>query len=129
MNDRPIDFYIKGLPFDDRQEIFRRMEACLPGKMDKLLEKPIGYPIFRSLGYGEEEIARQETKSVMRFRGVNEHMHACGRPGLFSDPEDTYQSAKEYVDLMAKQPKEVLHNRFGCTWEEYVPGAYRPDES
>lgn len=128
MNERPIDFYIKGLPFDDRQEIFKRMENCIPGKMGKLLEKPIGYPMFRSLGYGQEEIARQEEKSAARFRGVNEYMHICGRPALFSDPEDTYRSAKEYVDLMAKQPKDVLYSRFGCTWEEYVPGECHPDE-
>ncbi|MBQ3134664.1 MAG: hypothetical protein IJB75_02490 [Oscillospiraceae bacterium] len=128
MNERPIDFYIKGLPFDDRQEIFKRMEACLAGKMRKLMEKPIGYPIFHSLGCGEEEIARQEAKSTARFRAVNEYIHACGRPGLFSDPEDTYRSAKEYVDLLTKMPKEALQERFGCTWEDYVPEVWQGDE-
>ncbi|MBE6955873.1 MAG: hypothetical protein E7450_00255 [Ruminococcaceae bacterium] len=128
MNDRPIDFYIKGLPFDDRQEIFKRMDACLAGKMDKLMEKPVGYPTFRSLGYGEEEIARQEAKSTARFRAVNEYMHACGRPGLFSEPEDTCQSAKEYVAVMAKTSKEALQERFGCTWEEYVPEVWPAKE-
>jgi hypothetical protein len=128
MNDRPIDFYIKGLPFDDRQEIFRRMEACLAGKMEKLMQKHIGYPIFRSLGYGEEEIARQEAKSTARFRAVNEYMRTCGRPDLFSDPEDTCQSAYEYVDLLKKVSKEELKERFGCTWEEYVPEQAYPEK-
>ncbi len=128
MNDRPIDFYIKGLPFDDRQEIFRRMEGCLAGKMEKLMQKPIGYPIFRSLGYGDEEIARQEAKSAVRFRAVNEYMHTCGRPGLFSDPEDTCRSAQEYVTLLTKASKEALREQFGCPWEEYVPKVWEKDE-
>ena len=128
MNDRPIDFYIKGLPFDDRQVIFKRLEACLAGKMEKLLEKPIGYPRFRSLGYGDAEIARQEAKSTARFRAVNEYMHTCGRPNLFSNPEDTCQPAKEYVDLMAKTSKEALQERFGCPWEEYVPAVWQAND-
>ncbi len=127
MNDRPIDFYIKGLPFDDRQEIFRRLENCIAAKMEKLMEKPIGYPIFRSLGYGDEEIARQVEKSAARFRAVNEYMHTCGRPGLFSDPEDTCQSAKEYVALREKISKDALQEMFGCTWEEYVPRTCQDD--
>lgn len=128
MNDRPIDFHIKGLPFDDRQEIFRRLEACLAGKMEKLMQKPVGYPIFRSLGYGDEEIARQEAKSTARFRAVNEYMHACGRPDLFTDPEDTCRSAHEYVDLLKKASKEELKERFGCLWEEYVPAVMLTDK-
>jgi len=124
MNKRPIDFYIKGLDFDTRQEIFKRLEACIAGKMRKLLEKPIGYPIFRSIGCTDEDIANQERKSTERFRAVNEIMIKNQRNPLFADPEDTYNSALEYVHLLEKQTNDDLVEEFGCLWNEYVPKVY-----
>ena len=121
MNDRPIDFYIKGLPFDARQEIFKRLDAVGCGKIEKLLEKPIGYPRYRSVGYTNEQIIRQEAKSTTRFAAVNAILAENGRPPLFSDPSDTYQSAMEYAVLLQKHTAEELIERFGCLWDEYVP--------
>ena len=121
MNDRPIDFYIKGLPFDVRQEIFKRLDAVGCGKIEKLLEKPVGYPIFRSMELTDKEIKEQETKSTVRFAAVNAVFSENGRPPLFSDPSDTYQSAMEYAVLLQKHTAEELIERFGCLWDEYVP--------
>lgn len=121
MNERPIDFYIKGLPFDVRQEIFKRLDDAGVGKIEKLLEKPIGYPRYRSMGYTDEQIARQEAKSTARFSAVNAVLAENGRPPLFSDPGDTYRSALEYTVLLKKQTAEELTERFGCLWNEYVP--------
>lgn len=121
MNDRPIDFYIKGLPFDVRQEIFKRLDAVGFGKIEKLLEKPIGYPRYRSMGYTDEQITRQEAKSIVRFAAVNAALTENGRPSLFSNPNDTYRSALEYAVLLKKQTAEELIERFGCLWDEYIP--------
>ena len=121
MNRRPIDFYIKGLPFDIRQEIFKRLEVVHPYRMRKLLDKPNGYPIFRSLGYTEDEITEHLAIYPPRFAAVNEYMIENGRPPLFTDPHDTYRSALESVDLMEKKTEEQLLLQFGCLWQEYTP--------
>ena len=121
MNKRPIDFYIKGLPFDVRQEIFKSLYTVGFGKIEKLLEKPIGYPRYRSMGYTDEQIIRQETKSSARFAAVNAILAENGRPPLFLDPSDTYRSALEYTFLLKKQPPAELTAQFGCLWDEYVP--------
>lgn len=124
MNDRAIDFYVKGLPFDIRQGIFQRLDTVGVGKIEKLLEKNIGYPRYKSMGYNDEQIANQERKSVSRFKDVNDFMIENERYPLFSNPEDTYQSATEYVNLLKKKTKEELAEEFGCSWEEYVPKKY-----
>lgn len=123
MNCRPIDFYIKGLPFDVRQEIFKRLDAVGFGKIEKLLEKPIGYPRYHSMGYTDEQITRQEAKSIVRFAAVNAVLAENGRPPLFSDPNDTYRSALEYTALLKEQSTEALIERFGCLWDTYIPEA------
>ena len=120
MNERAVDFYIKGLPFDDRQEIFKRLETVAP-KIEKLLEKPLGYPRYRSVSYTDEQIASQESKGSARFRAVNDFVLSVGRCPFFSNPDDTYTSATEYAELMKKRTKEELDELFGCPWEEYVP--------
>lgn len=125
MNERSIDFFVKGLSFDVRQEIFKRLETVGLGKIEKLLEKNIGYPRYRSMGYTDDDIADQERKSVTRFQAVNDYMIENERYPLFSNPEDTYQSAKEYVNLLNKKTKEELLAEFGCSWEEYIPRTYK----
>ncbi len=121
MNCRPIDFYIKGLPFDVRQEIFKRLDAVGFGKIEKMLEKPVGYPIYRSMRLTGEEIEEQEAKSTARFAAVNAVLAENGRPPLFSNPDDTYRSALEYTALLKKQSAEELIERFGCLWDAYIP--------
>ena len=124
MADRSIDFYIKGLALDVRQEIFQRLDKVGVGKIEKLLEKNIGYPIYKSMGYTDEQISNQEAKSVIRFEAVNEIMIEHERYPLFSNPTDTFQSANEYVDLLKKKTKEELFIEFGCDWENYLPKRY-----
>lgn len=54
---RMIDYYVKNLPFDARQEIFNALERINVCAVEKMLEKEIGYPRFRSVGYSDEDIS------------------------------------------------------------------------
>ena len=121
MNDRAIDYYVKGLEFDARQEIFAAMERINMSHVQKMLEKHIGYPRYKSMGYTDEQIKHQEKMGVDRFIRVNELMNINGRKGLFSEPGDTYKSSVTYVHLMKKQSKEELLEEFGCSWKDYIP--------
>ncbi|MBO5060452.1 MAG: hypothetical protein J6C82_06030 [Clostridia bacterium] len=121
MNDRAIDYYVKGLEFDRRQELFAAIERINASKIEKLLEKNMGYPIYRSMGLTDEEIKHQEEIGTKRFMRVNELMTLSGRKWLFPEPDDTYKSSVAYVHLMKKQSKEELSKEFGCSWEDYMP--------
>ncbi len=75
---------------------------------------------------------------------MNELMVKYGRPPLFADPYDTYESSLRYVEIMrryrqsendSKYPSltdfgkacewvDVLVEKMGCTWDEYVPESY-----
>lgn len=129
MTERPIDFYIKGLPLDVRLEIFARLDKINPAKVEKLLEKPTGYITFRKMGLTDEGIARQIAITQERLCYVNAYMTENGRCPLFSDPMDTYQSSIEYTHFMNKRTPEELWQEFGCTWEDYVPKKYIPEEA
>ena len=62
-------------------------------------------PKFYPENYTEEQINIQVLKSISRFKKVNEVMVDNERYPLFSVPEDTYNSAIEYVDLLKKKTK------------------------
>lgn len=121
MNDRAIDYYVKGLEFDIRQEIFAAIERINMSHVDKMLEMPIGYPRYKSMGYTDEQIKHQKEIGIERFMRVNELMTINGRKRLFPEPEDTYKSSVIYVHLMKKQSIEELLEEFGCLWEDYMP--------
>ena len=141
MNDRMIDYYVKGLSFDERQRIFNALEAVGTYLVEKLLEKPQGYPTYRSMYYDDEDIASQERKGAARFATVNEIIRQSRRPPLFPQPDDTYASAERYVALMRRyrrkesdtaypditdfghwrEPVAVLEGLMGCRWEDYQP--------
>lgn len=53
---RKIDFYIKGLPMDIRQSVFKKMDAINPISVEHLLEKPNGYAHFKRISYTQSEI-------------------------------------------------------------------------
>lgn len=139
-----IDYYVKNLPFDARQEIFSALERVNVNAVEKMLEKEKGYPRYRSVGYSDENIASQLRKKALHFARVNELMVKYGRPPLFADPYDTYESSLRYVEIMrryrqsendSKYPSltdfgkacewvDVLVEKMGCTWDEYVPESY-----
>lgn len=121
MANREIDYYIKNLPFDVRQEIFRLLDEINSSRVKDLLEKPEGYPSFKSMGYSSEKILRTLQQSSNDFRKANNYMMENERYPLFSAPEDTYQSSLEYVEILKKKTEKELLEKFGCTWEEYVP--------
>ncbi|MBQ6707100.1 MAG: hypothetical protein IJN07_06325 [Clostridia bacterium] len=146
MTIRMIDYYVKGLPFDARQEIFNSLEIVNVLAVEKMLEKESGYPRFRSVGYSDEDIASHLRKKSRHFERVNELMVKNGRPPLFADPSDTYACSLRYVEVMrryreresdssypsltdfGKKPEmvDVLIEKMGCTWNDYIPESH-PD--
>ena len=144
MTIRMIDYYVKNLSFDARQEIFQALERVNVLAVEKMLEKESGYPRFRSVGYSDADIASHLHKKSLHFARVNELMIKNERPPLFDDPSDTYQSSLRYVEIMrcyrqsendSKYPYltdfgkerewvDVLIEKMGCTWEDYIPEAY-----
>ena len=140
-----IDYYVKNLPFDARQEIFNALERINVCAVEKMLEKEIGYPRFRSVGYSDEDIVSHLRKKSAHFQRVNELMVKNGRPPLFDDPYDTYKSSIRYVEIMRgyrereresaypsrttdfgmrREMVDVLIEIMGCTWEDYTPETY-----
>ena len=144
MTIRMIDYYVKNLPFDARQEIFYALERVNVLEIEKMLEKEAGYPRFRSVGYSDEMIASHLKKKSLHFARVNELMIKNERPPLFDDPFDTYACSIRYVEIMrryrqsendSKRPSstvfgnelewvDVLIEKMGCTWDDYIPEHY-----
>ena len=144
MTIRMIDYYVKGLPFDARQEIFNALERVNVLAVEKMLEKEEGYPRFRSVGYTNEDIEVHLRKKSLHFERVNELMIKNGRPPLFTDPANTYESSLRYVEIMrryrqsendSKYPSltdfgkerewvNILIEKMGCTWDDYIPESY-----
>ena len=125
MINREIDYYIKGLPFDVRQEIWKRLDIINSARVKELLEKNEGYPSLKCVGYSPENILAILKKCSERFQSVNDYMMENGRYPLFTDSNDTYKSSLEYVEILKKKTTEELLEIFGCTWEEYVPRVYQ----
>ena len=57
-----LDFHLKGLPFDTRQEIHKRMDAVGVRAMENCLQAPDGYPGWRRVGYNDDDLARHLEK-------------------------------------------------------------------
>lgn len=142
---RMIDYYVKNLPFDARQEIFNALEKINVCAVEKMLEKENGYPRFRSVGYSDEEITAHLLKKSAQFQRVNELMIKNRRPPLFDDPSDTFESSLRYVEIMRRYREnesenafpssttdfglrremvDLLIKRMGCSWEDYIPEIY-----
>lgn len=144
MSIRMVDYYVKGLSFDARQEIFKALERVNVLAVEKMLEKEAGYPRFRSVGYSDEDIASHLRKKALHFARVNELMVKNGRPPLFADPSDTYGSSLRYVEIMRRyreresdsvfpsltdfgkrcETVDVLVEKMGCSWKDYIPETY-----
>ena len=126
---RKIDFHIRGLSLDVRQEIFRKIDNINSVSVGYLLEKPEGYPHFKRLKYATEETNAYFQNIKARFDEVNAFMIAHGRYPLFSNTEDSYLSAVEYTEIMRMRPLPELEEEFGCSFLEYVPPVYTGDGS
>lgn len=144
MSIRMIDYYVKHLPFDARQEIFSALGKINVLTIEKILEKEDGYPSYRSIGYSDEDIANQLRKMTIRFQNVNELMIQNNRPPIFADPTDTYHSSIRFVEIMRRYREcesdlaspsltdfgkrremvDVLIEKMGCTWNDYIPETY-----
>lgn len=49
---------------------------------------------------------------ISRVMAVNEHVKQLGKPLLFTDPQDTYQTAWEYYELMRFHYKEDFAQKY-----------------
>ncbi len=110
---RLIDLRITGLDFDTRQNVFQLLDAIGVRLMENLAEEADGFPGYCSVGYDEEQLASQKQKAAQRLNAVNTYMESVGRPPLFTNPEDTYQSAWEFYELMRYQTPEALAEKYG----------------
>lgn len=125
MANRAIDYYIKNLDIDVRQEIFNMLRDVNPSIVKKLLEKNDDYPSWRSMGISSDEIQTMLLSSSTKFSSINKLMTENERPPLFTSPEDTYGCAQKYVDLLKEKTEEELNQEFGCSWEDYKPTTYQ----
>lgn len=143
-----IDYYVKNLPFDERQKIFKALEEVNVRDVEKMLEKEEGYPGFRRIGYSDEKIAVYLKIKSEYFKRVNELMIQNGHPPLFENPCDTYACSERYVEIMRRyrecesdpaypsltdfgkrrEMTDVLIEKMGCTWDDYVPQNYTESE-
>ena len=92
--------------------------------MKYFTEKDSGYPSFRSCGFTEDQIKLiWEQNFYEKLCTVNHIMETNERPPLFSDPSDSYRSAKEYFHLM-----EETGRRARTASEETGDGSVSPEE-
>ncbi len=110
---RLIDLRITGLDFDTRQNIFQLLDAIGVRLMENLAEEADGFPGYCSVGYDEEQLVSQKQKAAQRLQAVNDFMTEVGRPLFFTNPENTYESAWEYYELMRYQTPEALAEKYG----------------
>lgn len=124
MVNRSIDYYIKNLGIDVRQEIFNMLRDVNPSVVKKILEKEEDYPSWRRMGINNDGIQTMLSMTATKFSSINKLMIENQRPPLFASPKDTYGSAQKYVDLLKEKTEEELNQEFGCSWEDYVPAKY-----
>lgn len=149
MSKRMLDYYQKGLPVQVRQiELPAAFRKINDASAEKMLEKPQGYPSFKRMGMDEEQIERYLEQETMNFKAINAIMIQNNRPPLFLEPNDTYKSSIRYFELIyryhssedKKKSKYLNHGKesehvdklikiMGCTWEEYVPQEYNPEDA
>ncbi len=127
MANRSIDYYIKNLSMEVRQELYGMLDDVNPSTVKKLLEKEEDYPSWRSMGFKSDSIAVMLSKSSAKFATINKTMIENQRPPLFEKTSDTYSCAQKYVDLLKEKTEEELNEEFGCSWEDYVPETYQKE--
>lgn len=112
-NSRLIDLKIKGLPFDDRQNIFALIDKIGHNLMRNLAEEKDGFPTYRSVGYDlENDIKHQKSLAIKRCKKVNDYMLGVNRPPLFTHLDDTYLLANQYYELMRYQNDEDFAKKY-----------------
>ena len=120
--ERALDYYMKGLSIEVRQNLFMYFKLEISDTMIKyLLERDDGYPSFRSCGFTDDNIAQIGEMYSERFLHINDVMAKNSRPPLFSDTNDAYTSAREYVEIWTQRSAEELEGMFGCSYSDYVP--------
>ena len=120
--EKALDYYMKGLPAEVRQALLHHMKTEVSETMVRwFLEKEDGYPSFRSCGFSGSEIDLIGGVYAEKFEHANRVMADNGRPALFSDPHDSYRSAREHAEIMKGRSDEELARMFGCSFADYVP--------
>ena len=118
----PLDYRVKGLPIGTRQRLHHLLYREISGTlMAYFREKEEGYPAFRSMAFTEEDIEKYWDVVKERCREANRIMEAEGRGPLFSDPDDSLLTAREYRALLTPRPAEEMEKEFGTGYRDYVP--------
>jgi len=120
--EKALDYYMKGLPAEVRQALLHHMKTEVSETIIRWFpEKEDGYPSFRSCGFSDDEIELIGETYAEKFEHANQVMAANGRPALFSDPHDSYLSAREHAEIMRGRSDEELARMFGCSFADYIP--------
>lgn len=101
---RKLEYLEEGLPIEDRQKLFHCLKRDISETMMRyFLEKETGYPSFHSCGFTDEHIRSiWDNGYFEKVCIVNDIMTKHGRAPLFTDPSDSYRSAKEYFSLFTE---------------------------
>lgn len=126
---RKIDYYLRGLNLEERQNIWQALDNINPNTIRNLLEEKLGYPSLKGMYFSEEDIREYINRAVSKFIAANNLMIKYHRYPIFSDPYNTYQSSQEYSDVMQQRTEEELLKIFGCIWDEYIPKEYIKSQS
>lgn len=125
MKIRALDYYLKDMPYEAKKDVLLGITNINGVMIRQLLEKGKNYPTLRSMGFSDSEIQEYVDASVESFEKVNEAMEKGERYPLFPNPEDTFSSAQEYMNLLQMKEDQELVEEFGCTIEEYEPKVYK----
>ena len=112
-NSRLIDLKIRGLCFDERQNIFALIDKIGRRLMYNLAEEKDGFPTYHALGYDfENDINHQKGLALERCKKVNDYMAKINRPPLFTHLDNTYLLAFEYYELMRFQNDDEFLKKY-----------------
>lgn len=109
---RLFNLITEDLHYTEKEKLLRLIEAIGHGMMRHMAEEKDGFPTYKTLGYTDEDIAHQKQKVKTRVNAVNEYVKQLGKPLLFTDPQDTYQTAWEYYELMRFHYKEDFAQKY-----------------
>lgn len=109
---RLFNLKTENLYYTEKEKLLRLIEAIGHHMMCHMVEEKDGFPTYKALGYNENDIYEQKQKVISRVTAVNDYAKQLGMPPFFTDPEDTYQTAWEYYELMRFYYKEDFVGKY-----------------
>ena len=109
---RLFNLLTEDLHYTEKEKLLRLIEAIGHGMMCHMAEEKDGFPTYKALGYNDGDIAHHKQKVIARVNAVNAYAIQLGKPLLFTNPQDTYQTAWEYYELMRFHYKEDFIQKY-----------------